>query len=240
MKIETLVKEIRSILQAHANPARVKKYSRFFVEGYDAYGVDLKEIRSERNAWLMDNRQELGLAGFLRLGDLLVRSGKYEEGFIAIDLITYFQKEFTPETLKRLGVWLEHGLCNWAHTDSFSGEVLSIFLINHIVALDAFSDWRGAPSKWKRRAVPVTLIKALKMEIPVNNFLKFIDPMMLDGEKVVHQGLGWFLREAWKKSPEPVEAFLLKYKDQCARLIIQYATEKMTKEKKAAFKRATG
>ena len=85
--------------------------------------------------------------------------------------------------------------------------------------------------------MPVTLIKGLKMDIPHATLLEFIDPLMMDGEKVVHQGLGWFLRETWKKSPEIVEDFLFKWKDQCARLIIQYATEKMTKEEKAVFKR---
>jgi 3-methyladenine DNA glycosylase AlkD len=107
------------------------------------------------------------------------------------------------------------------------------------VLLDALSSWRSASSKWKRRAVPVTLIKVLKMDIPHASLLAFIDPMMMDKEKVVHQGLGWFLRETWKKSSEIVEAFLLKWKDQCARLIIQYATEKLTKAQKAKFKRTT-
>ena len=239
MEIKTLVKDIKSVLQAHADPAIVKKYSRYFVEGYDAYGVDLKEIKVERNAWLKDNRQEFGLDGFLRMGGRLVQSGKYEEGFIAIDFITHFENEFTPATLERLGSWLEYGLCNWAHTDVFSGDVLSEFLVNKIVPLDAFSGWRSAPSKWKRRAMPVTMIKALKTDIPPAALLEFINPMMMDEEKVVHQGLGWFLREVWKKSPEQVEPFLLKWKDQCARLIIQYATEKMTKEEKAVFKRSS-
>ena len=86
--------------------------------------------------------------------------------------------------------------------------------------------------------MPVTLIKALKTDIPHTTLLEFINPMMMDKEKVVHQGLGWFLRETWKKRPEQVEVFLLKWKDDCARLIIQYATEKMTKEKKTTFKRS--
>ena len=42
--------------------------------------------------------------------------------------------------------------------------------------------------------------------------------MMLDEERVVHQGLGWFLREAWKRDPEGVEPFLLEFKDSAARL----------------------
>jgi hypothetical protein len=54
---------------------------------------------------------------------------------------------------------------------------------------------------------------------------------------VVHQGLGWFLREAWKLKRKETEAFLLKWKDNAARLIFQYATEKMTATEKKRFKR---
>ncbi len=49
--------------------------------------------------------------------------------------------------------------------------------------------------------MPVTLIKALKLDYTIPELLAFIDPLMGDGEKVVHQGLGWFLREAWKRDP---------------------------------------
>jgi 3-methyladenine DNA glycosylase AlkD len=61
--------------------------------------------------------------------------------------------------------------------------------------------------------------------------------MMMDPERVVHQGLGWFLREAWKKQAEPAENFLLKWKDSAARLIFQYATEKMALNEKSRFRK---
>ena len=61
---------------------------------------------------------------------------------------------------------------------------------------------------------------------------------MMDKEREVHQGVGWFLREAWKIEPAPVEAFLLKYKDTAPRLIFQYATEKMTPEEKNRFRKS--
>jgi len=54
----------------------------------------------------------------------------------------------------------------------------------------------------------------------------------------VHQGVGWFLREAWKIRPKETESFLLKYKDTSPRLIFQYATEKMTPKQKLRFRRA--
>ena len=61
---------------------------------------------------------------------------------------------------------------------------------------------------------------------------------MLDPERVVQQGLGWFLREAWKKTPAPVEAYLTGWKDTAPRLIFQYATEKMSAADRARFRRA--
>lgn len=237
MDIQILFNEVREFCQANANPANVRKYSRYFVEGYDAYGVDSKLILPQRDQWLAEYRSPFGLKGFLDLGDLLVKTGKYEEASFAISFISQFQEDYTPQTLARLGSWLADGIRNWAHTDILSGGTLYMFFIKKIVPLEAFSAWRESPSKWMRRAVPVTLIELLKAGFPPKSLLEFIESMMTDEEKVVHQGLGWFLREVWKVKPAPVEDFLLRWKDRCARLIIQYATEKMTPEQKMSYKK---
>jgi 3-methyladenine DNA glycosylase AlkD len=81
------------------------------------------------------------------------------------------------------------------------------------------------------------MLGLLKAEAHVSLWLDFLRPLMTDAERVVQQGLGWFLREAWKKHPRPVEAFLLEWKDQAPRLIFQYATEKMSKADRARFRR---
>lgn len=86
--------------------------------------------------------------------------------------------------------------------------------------------------------MPVSMLILLKGQFDPRELLDFIRPMMLDKERVVHQGLGWFLREIWKKSPAETEEFLLEWKDSAARLIFQYATEKMTREQKARFRKA--
>jgi 3-methyladenine DNA glycosylase AlkD len=72
----------------------------------------------------------------------------------------------------------------------------------------------------------------------VIEYVYFIESLMMDKEREVHQGVGWFLREAWKIESALVEEFLLKYKDTAPRLIFQYATEKMTPEGKARFRRS--
>jgi 3-methyladenine DNA glycosylase AlkD len=60
---------------------------------------------------------------------------------------------------------------------------------------------------------------------------------MLDESEYVQKGIGTLLRNLWKKYPELIEVFLLKWKDQCARIIIQYATEKMDKEYRKKFRK---
>lgn len=173
----------------------------------------------------------------LDLGDLLWQSGKYELGFLAIAFVDAFKHEFRPATLERLGRWFALGVGNWAHTDVLCGT-LADFLTWEIVPLEAFGPWRLAPYKYQRRAVPVTLLALLKIRQEYTPLLDCLRALMVDKERVVQQGLGWFLREAWKRQPEAVEVFLLEWKETAPRTIFQYATEKMSPENKARFRKA--
>jgi 3-methyladenine DNA glycosylase AlkD len=235
-----LLETIRTFLAENRNPAVKEKYARYFVEGYDPYGTDQKLLEQERQKWFSAYDSQLGLDGFLNLGDLLVASGKYEEMFLAFWFVTRYPQHLSPAVFPRMAAWLENGICNWAMVDSFSMDVCAPFLLKKVVGLDALAAWRRSPSKWMRRAAAVTLIRPGKNGLPAAEILEFIRPIMLDEEKVVRQGLGWLLRELWKIDRAPVEDFLLEYKDTCGRLIIQYATEKMTAEEKARFKRTSG
>jgi 3-methyladenine DNA glycosylase AlkD len=178
------------------------------------------------------------MEGFLQLGDILVKTGKYEEASFAIWFVDCFKKEFTPATLERIGLWLDNGVCNWAHADVLSYKIFSELVSRKIVPYTAFAAWRTAESKWKRRVAPVSLIKSLPQYENIQDVLEFLTPMMMQPEKVVHQGLGWFLREAWKVYPLPVEEFLFSWKEKSPRLIFQYATEKMSPEQKDRFRRS--
>jgi 3-methyladenine DNA glycosylase AlkD len=236
MTPQAFAEEIRAFCIAHADAKQVAKYARFFREGYDAFGVPQRVFEKQREIWLDTYRGELGLAGFLDLGSILIKTGKYEEASYGITFIIPFKKEWTKETFQRAACWLEQGICNWAHTDILCGEVLNPCLKEKIVSVSDMKDWRKSGSRWKRRAVPVSLLAFAKVPEKTASLLKFIRPMMLDEERVVHQGLGWFLREAWKVNPRDVEPFLLEWKDSAPRLIFQYATEKMTPKQKARYK----
>jgi 3-methyladenine DNA glycosylase AlkD len=236
---EVVAAAVREYCIRKADPERVKKYARYFTEGYDAYGLDNKdpEWDASRIAW-GERLRAAGPEVYLDAGDLLVRTGKYEEASFAILFARDAAERHTPYAFERIGRWFDGGIRNWGHTDVLCGEVLGKFLQRGVVGLEAIQAWRESPHKYQRRALPVSLISLLGETRDCRPLLAAVEPLMADRERVVQQGAGWFLREAWKRSPKPVEAFLLRWKDKGARLIFQYATEKMSKAERERFRRS--
>ncbi len=220
---------------ARANPQNVVKYSRYFKEGYDAWGCSEGTVK-ESVRLIEQKYPGLTLSQLMELGGLLFQHGKYEMGSTAILLLANRVEEVDPKAFQGVRGWFDHGVGNWAHSDVLCTLVTPAFILNGIIKYTGMGDWIGSSSRWTRRAVPVTLLCLRKTEKP-EPLLKFLEPLMLDPERVVHQGLGWFLRELWKIHPKPVEDLLYKYRNTAARLIIRYATEKMSKEQKERFKK---
>jgi 3-methyladenine DNA glycosylase AlkD len=235
MTANELIENIRNYCESNVNEANVKKYSRYFKEGFDSYGLGVDLFNQKLSEFYSDKTITLKLV--LEAAPILIQSPKYEETSFAAHLLKHFHKEYTKEIFLELEKWFLIGIRNWAHTDFISGDILSEFLLKNIVELSDFSKWLKAESKFQRRAVPVTLIKYLKKSNNFTELFTFIVPLMTDKEREVHQGTGWFLREAWKLKREETEQFLLKWKNISPRLIFQYATEKMTKDEKLKFKK---
>ncbi len=230
-----VLQSVVDFLSARANPELVVKYSRYFKDGYGAWGNNDSDLKACMEH-LEKQFPSLGLDDVIPLGLILFANGKYEAGSVAIRLIQKFKKTFTRATFAGVKSWYDTGIGNWAHSDVICSLVISEFFKQNIITYKDFADWKTSPSKWTRRAVPVSLLEIRKTADPLE-LLNFLDSMMLDEVREVHQGLGWFLRELWKLHPQPVEAFLLKYRNTAARLIFQYATEKMSKEQKERFRK---
>jgi len=235
MKTGDLYNEIRDYCLANQDESNVKKYQRYFKEEFKAYGLSRGLV--EAKAKEITSRPDMSLSTVLELAPLLLRSPKYEKTSIAILLLLSFHKQWTRETFNSVERWFAIGITNWAHADYLGGEVIPRFMDKKLIVMDTLQPWRNAKNKFQRRVAVVGLIKPMKRSPDFQAYFEFISPMMSDPEREVHQGLGWFLREAWKKQPGPTEIFLMKWKDTAPRLIFQYATEKMTTEGKLRFRK---
>lgn len=235
MKAKELHKEIKEFCIKNADEAIVIKYSRYFKGGYTGYGLQKDLIPNKVKEIKMESWCTIDL--IYEVSKLLITEDKFELPSFAINLLNEFSKEFDSRTFQELNSWFSLGINNWAHTDGIVQYFFPVFWKKEIIKLEDLSGWRTAEKKFQRRCVPVAMIKYLKHSTDLATMFNFIDPMMMDSEREVHQGLGWFLRECWKRDRALTEAFLMKWKNDCARLIIQYASEKMTKEERIKFRR---
>jgi 3-methyladenine DNA glycosylase AlkD len=168
---------------------------------------------------------------------LLMKSGKYEETSAGLLLINRMRKQYDPSLLKQIAIWYAIGIRNWAHADMLGMWVLPALIEKKHATEKDFIPWITSEFPFQRRCVPVTYIKSLKTCSTPEGLFQIIEPLMIDPVREVHQGTGWFLREAWKLFPKQTEAFLTKYRNTGARLIFQYACEKMDKEYRLKFRR---
>lgn len=234
----SLVAAIRSYCQENAQPDKANKWARYFSEGYDSWGLLDKEhpiFTTQYEAWA-DEYAALGLDGFIEAGCELFKSGKYEEGALSIRFVKAVRDEIGEKQLAAMEGWFDGGVRNWAHVDVMCMEILSPLIETGSLKPAALAGWRTSPHRFQHRAAVVAMLGLLKTKGGPKKMLAFIEPLMEDTEKVVHQALGWVIKEVWKIEPELAEEFLLKWKDESARLVISTACEKMTAEKKAQFK----
>jgi 3-methyladenine DNA glycosylase AlkD len=236
MNTGQFIEEIRTYCVKNANESIVIKYSHYFKGGvYDGYGLSAPQI----HGWVKEmlHKHNLSLPVILEASTPLLNAGKMEEISMMMLVVRGLHKQFNRQTFSQINNWYQTSINNWAHADTLAMLILPEFLKNDIVSINDFKPWLTAANKFQRRSVAVTLIKLLNERNCYDEFFTFLECLMIDKEREVHQGTGWFLREAWKRNPAETEVFLLKWKDISPRLIIQYATEKMAPEGKMRFKK---
>lgn len=231
-----IISDFREFCSKNADPAIVQKYSRYFKDGYNGWGLPSGMFQAKATELLALPGMDLPLV--MKMATELIKSPKYEEVSLAILMTQKLHNRWTIETFKSVEHWFSIGITNWAHTDYICGEITPLMIKKKLIEIGSLSHWRSAKNKFQRRAAVVSLIKPMKLSTDFNPYFEFIAPMMMDPEREVHQGLGWFLREAWKKQAGPTEEFLMQWKDRAPRLIFQYACEKMTKESKERFRKS--
>ena len=235
MTTNELIQEIKSYCLANANAERLKTSQRFFKEEFVGYGLTAPQIYSKVKEMLKSGGFDLKT--IQEAAPILMNGRMFEEISMGLLLLDGLWKQFTPETFQTINNWFSFSINNWAHADTLGMLILPRFLDKKILEMNDFSPWLDSPYKFQRRCVPVTLIKHMKKTRQVMPSILFVEKLMTDPEREVHQGMGWFLREAWKISSAETESFLEKYKDTAPRLIIQYACEKMTVENKLRFRK---
>lgn len=236
MPYQKILRTAESYFLLKLEPEIVEKYSRYFKPGeYDAYGIRKADILLLA-AKIETDFPELGMAELLKLGLLFYKHGKHEMGTLANYLLERRQQDFLPKHFSGFKKLFDEGVKNWEHADQLCMHTLPRFITHKLLPYTEFQSWIEAESRWTRRAAPVCMIK-IKKTTALPELLSFTEPLLIDRERVVQQGMGWFMRELWWIYPAQIEDYLYLHRNTAARTIIQYATERLSKEERLRFRK---
>jgi 3-methyladenine DNA glycosylase AlkD len=92
--------------------------------------------------------------------------------------------------------------------------------------------WRKSKSRWLRRAAAVSLIVPVRQGLLRDEVFGAADTLLMDQDDMVQKGYGWMLKEATKRFPDDVFAYVMKHKANMPRTALRYAIEKMPEKRR--------
>jgi 3-methyladenine DNA glycosylase AlkD len=235
--VDGILKEMKTYFLKNSSPAMIAKYSRFFREGFDPYGVNLQKLSEQTERWYEAVAQEFNLADYKRLFAGLFKSGKYEDISVVIGFLSRLERYYSPTLFEQIRKWVAAHFTNWAQVDGLCRSVLRQFLLGKIAIHKDLLTWHKHESKWVRRCVPVATVEVFYLKKELKPVLVVAELLINDPVREVGQGVGWMLRDAWKIYPEEIEQVLLKHVKTGNRTAYQYACEKMDKSYRFKFRR---
>jgi 3-methyladenine DNA glycosylase AlkD len=233
MTAQELAASVREQLIAAANPATRDGIRHYFREPIDPYGVPTPQVRRIAAAaykalkiWPPAQRN--------RFCQELWKSGKSEEGVVAIYVYRRFQKQCAACEFHLFEKWIDRFVRNWAHCDGVGSWLIAACIENEPALSQALPEWTRSPNRWKRRAAAVSLIQEAKRGRSTEMIFRIADAIAADPDDMVQKGVGWMLKEAYPPRPRAVVEFLEARRGKIPRRVLRYAAEKMKERDRAA------
>lgn len=227
MTPDELLARVRRELKAAVDPKYREGVLNYFKEPIDPYGVRGPEVKRitaaayrEWKLWPPGRRN--------RFCEALWRSGKAEEGAVAVYLCRRLGKQCAECEFRLFERWIDRYIRNWAHCDGVSSWLIAASIANQPSLMDVLPAWTKSTNRWKRRAAAVSLLQEAKRGRHTDHIFQVADLLLADPDDMVQKGVGWLLKEAYPKKPKEVVRFLAARKGRPSRLLLRYAAEKMT------------
>ncbi len=218
---------IRAELARLADPANVAAIRRFFKETVDPYGLRAADL----NALIRSTGQRIAgwpVAERNRLCTELLKSGRFEEGQIALVVYRRFRRSCGRCEFKLFERWLDRYVTNWAHCDGLAMHLLDAAIGNEADLAEELPEWTRSPNRWKRRAAAVALVRSGRYGRHRELIGRVAALLREDSDPMVQKAVGWLLKESYRSHPREVVRLLRR--DAWPRLVLRYAAEKMTEE----------
>lgn len=229
-------KEIITDLKRHASKEKAEFLPRFFKTGKGEYGygdlfhgVVVPDQRKVAKKHFPTTTRETILE--------LLGSAFHEERLTSLFILCYkfnqARKTGTEKEWVELYIDQAERVNNWDLVDASAHVILGQWLADKdrkiLYAL------AKEKSLWKNRIAVVATWHFIKKQNDVTDILALAVIMLSHQHDLMHKATGWMLREAWKKKPKQVEAFIDTYLAIMPRTMLRYAIERMEEKKRKGY-----
>jgi 3-methyladenine DNA glycosylase AlkD len=225
----SLAREIRTRLQAAADPKFEAGLRWFFKEPVKPYGVRTPQIR-ELARFAYQEVKHWPVADRDRFVTDLWKSGMLEEGVLVSHLYRRFAKSCAEREFRMFEHWINRYVGNWSNCDGVSTWLIAACIENRPGLADRLAAWTKSRNRWKRRSAAVSFIQEAKRGRQTEIIFHICDLLLGDSDDMVRKGVGWLLKETYPKRPREVLDFLEGWKARAPRLVLRLAAEKMSEK----------
>jgi len=227
--MDPIISRIRRDLERIADPAIQESSRRFFKEEIRCYGTKTASVIALAKKYWKEVKSRPKPEIFAMCEDLY-RSGYMEESFIVSEWAHALSGKYEPDDLAVFRNWIDTYITNWASCDGFCNHTLGDFVEQYPDTVAELKLWTQSENRWMRRAAAVSLIIPAKHGKFLRESLEIASLLLTDQDDMVQKGYGWLLKEASRKHPGDVFAYIMKNKRQMPRTALRYAIELLPPE----------
>lgn len=228
-------RDVQQVLKSISNPEIAEHSQRFFKTGPGEYG----EGDVFRGIRVPEVRRRVREFADLAESDIeALLASKYHEDrlFAVVWIAEKVGKSKSDEASQKrwYDFYLSHTerINNWDLVDVSAHKIVGAYLLNR--PRRKLYTLVKSKSLWERRIAIVCTWWFIR-EGDLEDTWRLSEMLLGDSEDLIHKAVGWMLREAGKKSPEALEAFLDEHAVSMPRVMLRYAIEKMDDKKRKMY-----
>ncbi len=200
-----LIADLKSALQAAADPERAAGQQAYMKSTLPYYGIQMADLRRICRTTFAAHPQRSRAAWLATIEALWWGAEHREERYGALELLAAkaYWKHYDPNLLDLLETLIKSGAW-WDYVDQLATNQVGWLLRDHAdVIQPRLLIWSTGDDIWLRRAAILSQLK-FKEKTDWALLKRFIKPSRESKEFFLRKGVGWALREYSKTEPERV------------------------------------
>jgi 3-methyladenine DNA glycosylase AlkD len=210
-------------LRAQGSPERAVQERRYLKSDLTFHGATLPQIERAVRAFTVAD-PIVDHDALVALAEALWSKPVHERRMAAVVLLERHRQLLGPADLPLLERLIRESR-TWAYVDALAANVVGPICAVAPGVGEVLDAWAADADFWVRRSALLSQLRPIRDGAPLDRFLRHADALLEEREFFIRKAIGWVLREAGKRRPSEVEAWLAERTDRASGLTVREAVK---------------